>query len=375
GLAAASPVGAGGGAGDARPGAGEAAVWQVDTAAVLEIGQVEGDSAYQLYRVQGIAELPDGRIAVANAGTNQVRIYDAQGRYLRALGRSGEGPGEFAMLLDVRARGDTVYAYDRAIGRLTRFLAAGPYLDDHALRLNAAMMTPNFSGLLPGGGSAGWINQIPAERPDGFQRHTAVLLRIAGGEADTLGTFPGTEVILRTRAAPGGVTVMWGASLDYYRTFLAAAAEDRIYAGPPDSARIDVWDAAGTPLPPIRWADRPGPVDDALVAAAAERDVRNLEPQAARARWQLIEEYPRPAAAPVFDRLRIGPDGALWVRRYASPDSPASEWLGVGRDGALAARVRLPYAHEIRAVGGDRVYTVERDEYDVEYVRGYTLRR
>jgi hypothetical protein len=37
-------------AGEADDRDGGVAVWQVDTAAVLEIGEVEGDSAYQLYR-------------------------------------------------------------------------------------------------------------------------------------------------------------------------------------------------------------------------------------------------------------------------------------------------------------------------------------
>ena len=43
--------------------------------------------------------------------------------------------------------------------------------------------------------------------------------------------------------------------------------------------------------------------------------------------------------------------------------------------GSLLARASLPRAHELRAVGRTRVYTVERDEYDVEYVRAYPLRK
>jgi hypothetical protein len=324
------------GQGDARQGGGFAN-WQVDSATVLEIGQVEGDSAYQLYRVRDIVELADGSVAIANSGTNQVRIYDAQGRYVRSLGRSGDGPGEFQMLLDLRARGDTIHAYDRLSGRLTRFLASGQYLGDVVLRSSAAMMTPTFSGLLRDGASVGWIIQIPAERPDGFQRHIGVLLRIAADGVDTLGSFPGPEMILRTREAPGGGTVMQSTSLDFYRTFLAIAAGDRSYAGSTDSALINVWDASGKPLAPIRWDDAPGPVDDALVAASLDREIRGLEPQAARARRELVEESPRPATAPVFDRLRLGPDGDVG-RRYAR-DRGGGGWYSP--DGSVLARVRL----------------------------------
>jgi hypothetical protein len=357
----------------------DVAAWRVDVAPVLEIGEVEGDSAYQLFDVHGIAELPGGGVAIANTGTSQVRLYDAEGRFQRAIGRQGEGPGEFSMLLDLRVLGDTLYAYDRMAGRLTRFLLSGPYLDDRSLRPSAAMMTPNFAGLLPDGASAGSINVVPAERTDGFQRQTMLLLRFGPSGVDTLATFPGPEVILRTRAMPGNMTVMTGTTLPYYRIFLATAGDDRIYAASTDSALIHVWDGAGRPRKPISWEDTPLPVDDALVAGyierIAERDTRGLDAPAAASRRRVLEEAERPATAPLFDRMRLGPDGELWVRRFAPAEQADAEWLIFDREGALRARLRIPWQRDIRALGRDRVYTLERDEYDVEHVRGYVLRR
>src|SRR5512140_3947795 len=118
------------GANDSGPAGARAAAWQVDTSAILEIGRAQGDSVYQLYRVRGIVELPGGGIALANAGSSEVRLYDATGRFLRALGREGEGPGEFTSLRNLVLRGDTLYAYDRVAGLLTRFLLSGAYLGD-----------------------------------------------------------------------------------------------------------------------------------------------------------------------------------------------------------------------------------------------------
>ncbi len=52
--------------------------WAVDPEPVLSIGTFAGDSLYQLFRVQGAARLPDGRIAVANGGSGEIRVYDAR---------------------------------------------------------------------------------------------------------------------------------------------------------------------------------------------------------------------------------------------------------------------------------------------------------
>ena len=59
----------------------------LDAEPMLEIGSFEGDSLYQLYRVAGARRLADGRLVVANAGTFEVRVYDAEGQYERAWGR------------------------------------------------------------------------------------------------------------------------------------------------------------------------------------------------------------------------------------------------------------------------------------------------
>ena len=68
----------------------------LDAEPMLEIGTFEGDALYQLYRVGGARRLADGRIVVANAGSFEVRVYGADGRYERAWGREGGGPGPAA---------------------------------------------------------------------------------------------------------------------------------------------------------------------------------------------------------------------------------------------------------------------------------------
>jgi len=361
---------------DASP-VGAVAEWQVDSAAVFTIGLLDGDSVYQLYRVQDVAELPDSGVVLVNGGTSELRLYDTQGRYLRTLGVQGEGPGEFTALTNVIPRGDTLYAYDRMSGRLTLFLQSGSFVRDVSLRTHAGMSPPTLAGLLGDGSAVGWVGGRLAgdELASGFQRSSAALLRIGAGQSDTLGEFPGAESNIQVQRQGSQIAAISIMRSPFNRTFLAGAGGDRIYASPTDSAVIRVWDGAGGVLQPLRWEEAPRPIDDALVEAIVEREIARLDGPAAEGYRRSVLESPRPPTAPVFDKLLLGPDGEVWVRRFADPGAADTEWLVFGADQALCARVHMPHGREIRAVGRERVYTLERDEYDVEYVRAYPVRR
>ncbi len=73
--------------------ANELAVWTLAGQPGLQLGTVEGNSAEQFFRVSGAVRLSDGRIAVANAGSQELRLFTPGGRHLRSVGGPGGGPG------------------------------------------------------------------------------------------------------------------------------------------------------------------------------------------------------------------------------------------------------------------------------------------
>ena len=79
--------------------------------------------------IQGARHLSDGGIVVADAGSKQVRRFDATGTHVWSTGQHGEGPGEFQ---DVRLlRGctnDTVITvFDVQLDRVTELDADGAF--------------------------------------------------------------------------------------------------------------------------------------------------------------------------------------------------------------------------------------------------------
>src|SRR5688500_15752559 len=90
--------------------------WRVESKPILDFGGGE-DSLFQFYEIMGVTRLRDGRIAVANMGTNQIRLYSPDARLVGTLGRSGKGPGEFTQLMGLlRIRGDTLLGDNSHVG-------------------------------------------------------------------------------------------------------------------------------------------------------------------------------------------------------------------------------------------------------------------
>ena len=71
------------------------------------------------FRVRAATVLPDGTLAVADAGNHRVALFSPGGEALASLGGEGEGPGEFLLLSGLASIGDTLIAYDGRQSRIT----------------------------------------------------------------------------------------------------------------------------------------------------------------------------------------------------------------------------------------------------------------
>jgi hypothetical protein len=89
---------------------------------VLELGEEDSPRPeLVLTDVTSAVRLPSGKLAIANAGTSEIRYFGAKGGYLRRVGRRGEGPGDFSgsSMYLWASGGDGLTVYDGGIFRLT----------------------------------------------------------------------------------------------------------------------------------------------------------------------------------------------------------------------------------------------------------------
>jgi hypothetical protein len=350
--------------------------WTVDPEPVVEIGRGEGEDA--LYRVAAATRLPDGRIAVANAGTQQVKLFGPGGEHLASLGRRGTGPGEFQVPFWVGAQGDSIVVWDAALERLTVFDAVG--------RLARSTQFPTVGGSFPAvigafaDGSlllASGTDQAAAARGEGTAwRGDTRLVRVsaAGQIIDTLATVPSQERYSYRSSDGMGQVVE---DLPFGRRTVLAVRGDAVVLGTGEAYLLRQVDTAGNQRDLVHgeWTPRPISASDVrdywakMVTIGGRARPGDAEAQRSR--------IPYPATLPPYDGLAVDVLGRLWIKDAQPPagwDDP-DVWKVFSPDGAPLASVELPARVRPQAIGEDWLLCTALDDAERETVRIYRYSR
>lgn len=351
----------------------------VDSTPMLSIGTEEGEDEYVLHRVFGATRLTDGTVVLVNGGSHQIRFFGPDGKFVRAAGREGQGPGEFSDAFYIHwLPGDTVYVGDY---RPFQFLVFGP--DGQWLRtVRPTPLYPNNPGtmnvLRDGQLLLGDQDAFERNEPTAFRERTMTLMLHAadGSLTDTVARLPNG----RWGQAEPGPQYPWLFPL--FESFaVMAARDDRIVLGHASETELRVHRATeGLPVDRIiRWTvgDRTVRSEDISAERArfsAQYANMTAEQRAILVDPMLSEKRPVADRFPAFGRLRLARDGRIWVREFPRPqDPPEHRWLAFAADGRFACKLVTPRYEDVLEFGADYVLTHERDSLGVERVRQYRL--
>jgi hypothetical protein len=355
--------------------------WTIDAAPLLEIGGADARSPAEFTNVRGVVRLSDGRIAVANGATNEIRLFNARGAFQIAMARTGAGPAEFTRLFRLYGLGDTLAGVDAdtraqlftADGRLTR-----------SLRPARREGTRNAQrvGILRDGSTVVVATQTTQRMPADDGRYVYSVMRSTpeGDSLTPLFDLPGYREV-RVGQAPSRV------SLDGEGT--VAARGGRVCAGFANRFDVTCYDPDGiavsrivreVPARSITEADR------ALVRAAYLAANRDAPPQILQKMQQAVQEFPFADRAPAFSRLVLGATGELWISDFdpstALPGPPAlsaptrpQRWSVFASAGTWLADLVLPARFVAYDMGRDYVAGVSFDGDGAERVTLWRLRR
>lgn len=93
----------------------------------LRIGSETAGAAYMFTTIRQVVA-SDSEVFVLPAETPEVRVFGADGRHRRTIGRRGAGPGEFDAVTAIGLVGDTLWTLDSNLRRVTLFRANGELL-------------------------------------------------------------------------------------------------------------------------------------------------------------------------------------------------------------------------------------------------------
>lgn len=352
---------------------GEREGWTLSEEPALQIGVAEGDPLYQMDRVRQALRLGDGRIVVANAGNQQIRWYDANGRHVASAGRAGGGPGEFRMLFALRRLpGDSVLAYDLTGFRLSWFDPAGRFARSTPLQ-PIGQVPPRFVDRFADGSLllSTSVRSMGESPQSGTRRDTLLFLRASadGTRVDSLPVSPASEASIQIVSKGGQIESMNVMILPFMRNVYTAASGDRYWQGITDRYEIVLRRADGTPQRIVRRDVPPVPVRGAYLDSLRRVRVAEHGPEAGKA----LEGIEIPERIPAFERMMVDDGGNLWVQRTPWPGAVPSEWDVYDADGKTLGTVRMPASFRATHIGGDFVLGVWTDEDGVEYVRMYGL--
>jgi hypothetical protein len=342
----------------------QANAWRIDEQPLVEIG-TQRNVDFLLDKVRDAVRLGDGRIVIANGGSNELRFYDAQARHLATVGRKGGGPGEFERLaLLRRLRGDSLLADDAQLGRASVFDPQGKFVRSVQLREGSgpayrlADAFPDGTLLLTR--TEKRFNTLPQ---GGITRDTFTVLRRAGERVDSLATYPGRENFLDLKIVNGQLEGMNIVNYPFMKETMVAAAGNAFYVGVSDAYSIERRRADGTLERLIRRSQEPVPVKGAYLDS-----LKSVE-------GATFEGVPLPDRLPAFGALRVDDGGNLWVEKFPFPGEPPTEWEVFDPSGRLLGAVTLPARFVPKHIGNDFVLGVWKTENDVEVVRMYRLRK
>lgn len=348
--------------------------WRVVDQPSVEIGLVDGPPEYQLHDVTDAARFADGRIAVANGASDEIRIYSPDGEFLQALGGEGDGPGEFRHVARVDVLpGDSILALDAGQLRTTVFSPDGTVARTTTLERGGFPMVqaiqPLASGYLVTGETFGGRQDARTYRPP------QPLVRYAadGTLLDTVVVAPGRELA----DVEGGPTQspFFGRRLEH------AVDGDRVYVGSQETFEISMYSPDGTLRRLIRGPAEDLSITDAHMADFRER-MRAMAPpdippeQIDPMIDQILERRPMAETRPAYGAFLVDPAGDLWVSdEPPAEDRQPGSWYVFDQEGALRAIVDTPRDVRILEVGEDYVLGRWQDALEVEYVRLYRLER
>ena len=359
-----------------RPQPGVRLGWRIGLAPSLSIGGATDSPAHELFNVTDATRLADGTIVIADAGSGELRVFDASGAHRTSWGGRGEGPGEFGSAAPSTVGpwpGDSLAASDTFARRVSVFGSNGehgrtfvlesPYYRLRGVLRDGKMFLGNGSSLasaVVGTGVARREIAYGIARPD-------------GGLYKALGTRPGEEWYVVSEGQ--GMAVY---PQPFARSTVTAVWGDLVVISPNARYELQAYDADGALAMLVRRDHDPRSTTGADVDEHLQQLYADASEEERASALADLRDMPRVETFPAFGRILADRLDHLWVEEYPLPgntDGPTRVWTVFGPNGPMLGQVETPAGLRIFEIGADYILGSMADDLGIESVQLWSLDR
>lgn len=323
----------------------------------FRLGGSETDPQQSFFNVfaSAVGTDAESNIYVFDREGSRVVVFDSRGRFLRSMGRSGEGPGEIGMGFALVVRTDgTAGVVDISKRGLVWF---GP--DGEPLPVQP--MPPAYYGGMVAATRGAVI--LPVQHTTSDDEITDALVRVHGADTMTIlvsppnelkpVSFPSCGMSFSGMAPIFGPSLRWAANATHVGAAVSAAYDVDLYEGARLVRRIRRDREPLTATEELAVKE----LGDAM-QVRTEGGIHRCEP------YEVVRVRGFAPSIPAIARIALSPDGWLWVEHggvRGDPKpidlfTPTGEYAGTLPPGAPFPILFLP---------DGRIAAAETDEFDV----------
>jgi hypothetical protein len=366
----------------------------------MSIGVADGAEHYMLGEIADVAFGRDGSIYAFDRQVPIIRQYDAQGRFVRNIGRRGEGPGEYKSASGLATLSDgRLLQWDTGNWRINVYSATGDVLPQ--------LSTPSGTG---GSAMATYARALMVDTAGRIITRKMLFTRDFGNRPTVWIRFRGDGTVLDTiqpldGPVPARVSATNGPASKSDnvpfspRRFVVMSPLGYLVAGFPNRYAFEIHEP-GKPVVSVRRDVNAEPVSRAERASERRRIEESMRETNPAWSWNGPDI---PDTKPLYGDLQVGLDGRIWVavipevsprvgsissggggagppttrreRVDGPPRTPPTPALYdvFEPDGRYLGQVQVPARVSSVARRGDQVWAIEVDENDVPRIKRYRI--
>ena len=344
----------------------ERVLYRISETPLVDIGGLSDDPQAELAAVASAVRLANGNLVITQYSSqpkvSELRVFDPRGRYVRTIGRIGDGPGEFREIKRVfRIGGDSLLTYDGA-GRVNYFDSAGRFARPETFTRPLVGRFTDGSFLVSASYATPSRPRTPSEAAFGARDSIRLFHASASAVIDSGRPFPDGA-----RDVVSGVRVL----IPYSSLPAIAVDFDRFCFAQGGAFTISVHAPNGKPTALIHVSLAPVKIKEADVARELELLLKNKPPQVVAINR---EKYAKHAADyPAFSSLVVDASHRLWASTSARFGESTMRWFVFAPDGRLQGSVTLLAKLRVLEIGTDYLLGTIMDSDDALRVRVYSL--